>query len=481
MKEGCKASVLLLKPLLGILILWLSGATRPAKPILLTITQLNLKHTQIILHLYDANMAEFQFKLPFGGLDGLSIWLILQVNIIIPIVIQTSGAANSDLIQLVNFQSKVVFYVLDILLFYISFEAVLIPKFYLIGKGSRNKKVEEAKGRQVIYTLTGSLFLLLAILIIYLSTGTTDYQILLSLKEISDRTDKTSEDLPAKPNKESGYQKYLFIGFFVAFAVKTPKWPFHIWLPIAHGESSSSTSVILAAILLKFGTYGFIRYTLPFFPFSCQYYLPIIQAKAIISIIYSCIAAKSLIDLKQIIAYSSIAHKNVGIIGIFSNDLLGISGAYLYSIAHGLVSGGLFLIVGFIYERYHSRILKYYRGLVLFMPLLISIFFLFSLSNLSFPLSLGFIGEILIFMSTSSKGPLVGFPLLTSILLPIYFILTFQKISFGSCSNYFPLLFQDLNLKEFHLCLPLLLLTIILGIFPMLLLNSILLPILLIL
>lgn len=169
---------------------------------------------------------------------------------------------------------------------------------------------------------------------------------------------------------------------------------------------------------------------------------------------------------------------NVGVIGIFSNDLNGISGAYLYSIAHGLVSGGLFLLIGMIYERYHSRIIKYYRGLVLFKPLYILFLLLFTLSNLSFPLSLGFIAEIFIFISTISISPILTFFIsFVSVLLPIYFIWTFQKLSFGKISNYLPVLYQDLNIKEFHQLLPLIILTIIFGINPGLILNDILLPV----
>jgi NADH-ubiquinone oxidoreductase chain 4 len=200
---------------------------------------------------------------------------------------------------------------------------------------------------------------------------------------------------------------------------------------------------------------------------------------AIISIIYSCISALALIDLKQIVAYSSIAHKNVGVIGIFSNDINGISGAYLYSLAHGFVSGGLFLLVGKIYDRYHSRTIKYYRGLVLFMPIYILFLLLFSLSNLSFPLSLGFIAEFLIFISTIEISPIITiFISFVSVLLPIYFIWTFQRISFGSISNYLPNLVQDLNIKEFHQLLPLLLLTILFGVRPGIILEVILFPIL---
>jgi NADH-ubiquinone oxidoreductase chain 4 len=194
---------------------------------------------------------------------------------------------------------------------------------------------------------------------------------------------------------------------------------------------------------------------------------------AIISIIYSCLSAFSLLDLKSIIAYSSIAHMNVGVIGIFSNDLNGLSGAYLYSISHGLASSGLFLLAGHLYERYHTKTLKYFRGLVLIMPIYITFFFLFSLSNLSFPLSLGFIAELKILLSTIEISPIVTFcTTLVTVLLPFYFIWTFQRVSFGTFSNYLPQLFQDTNIKEFHILFPLLFLTVLFGIIPYIIFDA---------
>jgi NADH-ubiquinone oxidoreductase chain 4 len=202
-------------------------------------------------------------------------------------------------------------------------------------------------------------------------------------------------------------------------------------------------------------SYGFIRYTIPLFPYATNYYLPLILMLAIISVIYSCYSAFSLLDLKSIIAYSSIAHMNVGVIGIFSNDINGLTGAFIYSISHGLVSSGLFLLAGFIYDRYHTKTLKYYRGLVLIKPLYIFLFFIFTLSNISFPLTLGFIAELLILLSTISVSPILTIlTLLVTILLPFYFIWSYQRISYGRISNYLPKIYQDINIKEFNLLLP---------------------------
>jgi proton-translocating NADH-quinone oxidoreductase chain M len=258
-----------------------------------------------------------------------------------------------------------VFLVLDLVYFFISFEAVLLPMFFLIGYfGSRNKKLS-ALYQFFIYTLLGSLFLFISIVLLYYIGGTTEYPLLLSL------------------NIDKSAQYILWLGFFISFAIKVPMVPFHIWLPLAHTEGNTSASVILAAILLKLGTYGFLRFSIPLFPEACEFFLPFVTLLAILGIIYSCISALSLIDLKQVIAYSSIAHMNISIIGIFSNNIHGLVGSYCYSISHGLVSGGLFMLVGVLYDRYHTRTLKYYRGLTFIMPVYITLFLIFTLSNLS--------------------------------------------------------------------------------------------------
>jgi proton-translocating NADH-quinone oxidoreductase chain M len=250
--------------------------------------------------------------------------------------------------------------------------------------------------------------------------------------------------------------------------------PFHIWLPLAHTEGNTTASIILAAILLKLGSYGFIRFLLPLFPDASLFFSPLVLILAILSIIYSCLAALSLIDLKQIIAYSSIAHMNVSIIGIFSNNIHGLLGSYIYSISHGLISTGLFLLLGLLYDRYHTRNFIYYRGLILFMPIFTFFLLLFSLFNISIPGTSGFISEFLIYYGSLIKNPIITIIItLVSFFLPLYFIYTFHKISYGQLSIYLPTLFNDITIKEFNLFIPLIFWIFYIGLNPSLIINTI--------
>jgi proton-translocating NADH-quinone oxidoreductase chain M len=250
--------------------------------------------------------------------------------------------------------------------------------------------------------------------------------------------------------------------------------PFHIWLPLAHTEGNTTASIILAAILLKLGSYGFIRFLLPLFPDASLFFSPLVFILAILSIIYSCIAALSLIDLKQIIAYSSIAHMNVSMIGIFSNNIHGLLGSYIYSISHGLISTGLFLLIGLLYDRYHTRNFIYYRGLILFMPIFTLFLLLFSLFNISIPGTSGFISEFLIYYGSLINNPIITIIItLVSFFLPLYFIYTFHKISYGQLSLYLPTLFNDITIKELHLFIPLIFWIFYIGLNPSLIINTI--------
>jgi NADH-quinone oxidoreductase subunit M len=271
-----------------------------------------------------------------------------------------------------------VFTSLDIMLFYLLFEAVLIPMYLIVGVyGSRERRIR-ASYLLFLYTLVSSIFMFLAILYIYFKTGTTDY---LTLKTIC---------------LDFDVEKVCWLAFFLSFAVKMPLVPFHIWLPEAHCEAPTAGSVILAGILLKLGGFGFIRYSLGLFPASSAYFSPLIFTISVFGVVYASLTTLQQADLKKIIAYSSVGHMGLVTIGIFSANAQGILGSILLMISHGIVSGALFLCIGIVYERHHTRIVKYYGGLIHTMPLYSVCFIIFTLGNIGLPGTSSFIGEFLV-------------------------------------------------------------------------------------
>lgn len=395
------------------------------------------------------------------GIDGLSIILILLTTIIIPICIIVSWDQHkhsSMLILLLILESALIaiFCVTDLLLFYICFEVTLIPMFILIGVwGSRSQKIYAAY-QFFIYTLAGSLLMLLSIILLYMETGSTSMEVL-SRMELSESR-----------------ERLIWLGFFISFAIKVPLIPFHVWLPYAHTESPLAGSILLAGVLLKLAGYGFIRVSLQLLGSASMYYMPLIYTLCIISIIYASLTTLRQIDLKSIIAYSSIGHMGIVVLGIFSNTVQGISGSILLMITHGLVSPGLFICVTALYDRYHTRIIKYYRGLVYNMPLLSTLFFLLILANIGIPLTGSFLGEILILMgSFEMNGILTCIGALGMILAAAYSIWLYNRITFGIQSTYLSNEMSDLNKRELSILSILLLLTIILGIYPNVVLDSI--------
>lgn len=399
------------------------------------------------------------------GVDAFALWQMFLVNLVTP-QIQQSGyklggsyQTYSQQVFSINTQTLLVFKVQDLVFFYQSFEAVLIPKYLQIGQyGSRNKRVQ-ANYLFILYTLFGSLFQLSSILGLQAVTGTTDY-LTKQTKEISQR-----------------YQSLLFKGFFVAFAVKLPVFPFHIWLPVVHTESPTGGSVILAAVQLKQGTYGFLRYSLVQFPQAAQLFTPFVVTLALVSVLYAAISAFSQVDLKQVIAYSSIIHMNLSQVGLFSNEVEGIKGAVYYSITHGIIASALFQLVGAQYERYHTRTVKLYGGQVQTKPLLVLKLFQFTVANISLPGTAGFAAEQKIYFSAMTYSPQVQY--LTAsviVLLPLYFKLMYQRISFGAYSSYFLGVKTDLNIKEQAYKSPLVLFCLIFGFKPNLVKDTLLLP-----
>lgn len=470
---------LIIFPLIGALIVYLSESifsTSFRMKLALITAGINFIISLCMWIQFDENTVQFQFVEDWGslfsgglchliiGVDGISLFfIILTTFLTIPIILTPPYKGESPiayLIAILILESMLiaVFVVLDLLLFYICFETVLIPMFLIIGIwGSRERKVLAAY-QFFLYTLFGSLFMLLGILIIYYQTGTTDYQYLLG-SIISEKIVFTRENL-------------LWLTFFFSFAVKVPMMPFTLWLYSAHSEAPTGGSMILAGVLLKLAGYGFLRYSLPLFPNASIYFSPFILTIAIISIIYSIFACLRQTDLKTIIAYSSVSHMNIGIIGIFSNTIPGIEGSIFMMISHGIVSSALFFCIGLLYDRTGTRILKYYRGLAVTMPIFSLLFFILILSNMAVPFTSGFVGELLAFIGIFKTNPVVCLLASISIILgATYNIWLASRLLFGSLSKYFSA-YNDLTRREFMILLPCVFLTILLGIFPNIILDS---------
>lgn len=396
------------------------------------------------------------------GLDGISLFFLLLTTLLIPICILISWNGITYKVKeyliaflILEFFLIGTFCILDLLLFYIFFESVLIPMFLIVGIwGSRERKIL-ASYYFFLYTLLGSVLMLLSILYIYFQVGTTDYEILLtfSFSEFE--------------------QKILWLTFFIAFAAKVPMVPVHLWLPEAHVEAPTAGSVILAGVLLKLGTYGFIRFSIPLLPKASFYFSPLVYTIAVIGIIYTSFTAIRQSDFKRIIAYTSIAHMNLVMLGIFSFNIIGIEGAIFQSLSHGFVASALFLVIGIVYERYHTRLVKYYGGLANTMPLYIIIFLFFTLANISFPGTSSFVGEFLILAGSFKSNINITFLGATGVIIGgCYSLWLFNRIAFGNIKTQYTKQFVDLNKREFIAFFPLILGTLITGIYPNIFLTT---------
>jgi proton-translocating NADH-quinone oxidoreductase chain M len=326
--------------------------------------------------------------------------------------------------------------------------------FLLIGIwGSRQRKIH-AVYQFFFYTIIGSLIMLLAILMIYSNVQITDIRLLYGIEFSGNR------------------ELFLWSAFFLAFAVKVPIFPFHIWLPEAHVEAPTVGSVILAGILLKLGTYGLLRFVIPFFAYGTSFYLPFIYTFSILGILYTSCTTVRQIDLKKVIAYASVGHMSYVIIGLFTSNLQGLSGSIFLMISHGIVSGGLFFGIGVIYDRYKTRLIKYYRGLIQVMPLFALFLFILTSSNISFPGTSNFVGEFLILIGICEHNLLVTFIATISIILTaVYSIWLYNRIVFGSLTSKYYINFADLSLKEFYIMFIFSFLSVLLGLKPNIILN----------
>ena len=421
--------------------------------------------------LFDSNVNQYQFVYNFDsisfchfyiGIDGISLYFVLLTTFLTPVALLANFGSISNNVKyfIISFLvletlQIALFVVLDLLLFYIFFESILPVLFLVILIYGTGEDRVRSSFLFFLYTLAGSLFMLLAILQIYNYVGSTDFQ-LLSLSEIS---------------LES--QIILWSAFFLALAVKTPLIPVHMWLPRAHTSAPLGGSILLAGTVLKFATYGMLRLLIHLFPDASNYCSVIVQVIAIISLIFASLATILQQDTKTLIAYSSICHIAVVVLGIFSNSFIGIIGAILLGIAHGFVSPALFYCVGGImYDRYHKRNIGYYKGLSLTMPVFITLFFIFILANTGIPLTLNFLGEQLSLIGMWERNPIITVLGSTGIVLSAcYSIWMYNRISYGSFSPYISPM-PDISRKEFNLLIALLLPTVIFGIFPSVIIET---------
>nr|UFY98793.1 NADH dehydrogenase subunit 4 [Corynespora cassiicola] len=468
---------LLIIPIVGIFVIVFnkenSVSLTNLKFIALSTSVLNFFVSLVIFILFDFSTNQFQFVQEchqinnfdfYLGVDGLSIYFILLTTIIIPISLLSNWTSISKdvesyiiIILLLETLLLAVFLVLDILLFYIFFESILPPLFILIGIFGSDNRVK-ASFYLFLYTLFGSLFLLLSILAMSSIMSTTDFDTLF------------------KGNFVYATQLFLFYGIFIAFAVKTPTIFLNTWLLKAHVESPLGGSIILAAIVLKLSLYGILRLILPVLPKAYMEYTYIIYLIGVITIIYASLSTLRTIDVKELIAYSSVSHAAVYLLSVFSNNIQGIEGGINLGLAHGLVSPGLFICAGgVLYDRSHTRLISFYRGMAQVMPLFAIVFFILCLANCGTPLTLNFIGEFMSLYGVFERSSLFGLFASSSIIFSAaYTMYMFQRIAFGgSYSRMFAINIPDLNKREFMVLLTLVVPTVIFGVYPAPILDAI--------
>ena len=470
-------SAIIFIPLIGALFIFITKGSQKnveknSKYVAIFSSLTNFFLSLFLWYSFDVSTSDFQFieeknwmdgVITFRlGIDGISILFILLTTFIAPVCIfsgihSIKFKIKEFLIAILVMETLMlgVFCSLDLVIFYLFFEGGLIPMFLIIGIWGGPKRVYSAF-KFFLFTLLGSVLMLIAIISIYWITGTTDVTKLLDIRIAQE------------------YQYLLWLAFFSSFAVKLPMWPVHTWLPDAHVEAPTAGSVILAAILLKMAGYGFMRFSLGLFPVASDYFTPLIFTLSIIAIIYTSLVALMQDDMKKLIAYSSVAHMGFVTIGIFSLTKQGLEGSIIQMLSHGLISAALFLCVGVVYDRYHSRMISSYGGLVNFMPKYAFVFMIFTLAALGLPGTSGFVGEFLVLVGVFQINILVAvLASLGVILVAAYMLWLYRRVVFGKVASSEIKEMTDLNKTEIYIFASLVFLTLFFGIYPEPLFNTI--------
>jgi NADH-quinone oxidoreductase subunit M len=396
----------------------------------------------------------------YVGVDGISLFLVLLSTLITLVCIISAWDSVHTRVKeyMVAFLVMETFMVgvfcaLDVILFYLFFEGILIPMFLIIGIWGGPRRIYSAF-KFFLYTLTGSVLFLVAILVMYLQTGSTEIPVL-----ISSSYDPT-------------LQKWLWLAMFASFAIKVPMWPFHTWLPDAHVEAPTAGSVVLAGVLLKLGGYGFLRFSLPMLPEASAFFTPFIYTLSVVAVVYTSLVALMQHDMKKLIAYSSVAHMGIVTIGIFTLNPLGIQGSIMQMLSHGVVSAALFMCVGVVYDRIHSREISSYGGLAERMPAYATLFMLFMLAAVGLPGTSGFVGEILVLLGVFQVNSWVAaLAALGMILGAAYMLWMYRRVIFGGLVQEHLKTIKDLRPHEIAAFAPLAILVLLMGIYPSLFLE----------
>ncbi|MCC0013074.1 MAG: NADH-quinone oxidoreductase subunit M [Rhodobiaceae bacterium] len=463
-------SVVTFLPLVGALFVALIRgddeiARRNARFVALWATLITFFLSLLIWIYFDPGTEEFQFveEMPWlggviayrMGVDGISMLFVILTTFLMPFCILASWVAvekrvKEYIIAFLVLETLMigVFCALDLVLFYLFFEGGLIPMFLIIGVWGGQRRVY-ASYKFFLYTLLGSVLMLIAMMAMYYEAGTTNIVELLE------------HDFPAS------MQPWLWVAFFASFAVKMPMWPVHTWLPDAHVEAPTAGSVILAGILLKMGGYGFLRFSLPMFPLASDMFAPLVFTLSVVAIIYTSLVALMQEDIKKLIAYSSVAHMGFVTMGIFTGTMQGIHGGLFQMLSHGIVSGALFLCVGVVYDRMHTREIAAYGGLVNRMPLYAAAFMVFTMANVGLPGTSGFVGEFLTLLAAFETNTWIAFFATSGVILSAgYALWLYRRVIFGVLDKDSLKSILDIDRREIAILAPLVLLTILFGVYP---------------